>query len=207
MAKIHNNVEQGTLNWLRLHIGKATASELHQLLTPQFELRTGEMPKTYLAKKVAEAWRGEPLPAFGSWQTEQGLIREEEAIPWYELEYGVELERVGFIEHDGGMCGCSPDALIGEDSGIEIKSPEAHTHVKYLLNGVLPPEYATQVHGSMYVTGRSEWRFMSYRRKFPPFIIITKRDEEIMGKIEKAIDRFTSSLRAAMETLKERASA
>src|SRR5574338_1006857 len=58
--KIHE-VEQGTLDWLRLHIGIPTASGLDNLLDSKFALRTGEMPKTYLFKKVAESWRGQPL--------------------------------------------------------------------------------------------------------------------------------------------------
>lgn len=199
--KIHH-VEQNTLEWLTLRVGKPTASEFNNIMTSAFALREGEGTKTYLAKKLAEAWRGKPLPGFTAWSCEQGAIREEEAIPWYELEHGVTLDRVGFIESDDERCGCSPDGLIGEDGGCEIKCPEAHTHVRYLLAGKIPSEYIPQVHGSLYVTGRKWWRFLSYRRGFPPLILTVQRDEAIMAKIADALAHFYGKFDAALATLK-----
>lgn len=205
--KIHE-VEQGTLDWLRLHIGIPTASGLDNLLDSKFALRTGEMPKTYLFKKVAESWRGQPLVSInnnGGWSTEQGMIVEEEARPFFELETGLSVRRVGFITSDDGRCGCSPDGMISDDCGLEIKSPEPYTHVKYLMGETVPKEYAAQVYGSMFVTGASGWIFMSYRRGFPALIVHAKRDEEIMEKIGAAITRFHEEFDKAMQKLKERA--
>jgi hypothetical protein len=132
-VKIITDVEQGSVQWLKLRLGIPTASEFHQLMTPLFKAKEGETPKTYLAKKLAEAWRGEPLPGFSSYATEQGTIREEDARPWYALEYDVDVQQVGFVLSDDERCGCSPDGLIGEDSGLEIKCPNPDTHVKYLI--------------------------------------------------------------------------
>ena len=59
---------------------------------------------------------------------EQGMIVEEEARPWYALEYDKLVKQVGFITTEDGRFGCSPDGLIeGEECGLEIKSPTAHT--------------------------------------------------------------------------------
>ena len=58
--KIHD-CEQGTLEWTKLHFGIPTASGLDNLITPEFELRKGETPKTYIYKKVAEKLQGRPL--------------------------------------------------------------------------------------------------------------------------------------------------
>lgn len=200
--KIHLQ-EQGTLAWLALRIGKVTASEMGNLMTPEFELRKGEMPKSYLAEKLAEAWRGKPLPAFGSWATDQGLLLEEEAKPWFALEYNCKIRSVGFIEHDDGLSGCSPDGLIDQDCGLEIKSPSPEMHVKYLLNGVVPKDYVAQVHGSMFVTGYPHWIFCSYRRGFPAFVIEVKRDEEIMAKIGEAVAKFHVDFEAGKKRIAE----
>lgn len=190
------------MDWARLHIGKATASQLGQLLTTKFEMRDGEMPKTYLYEKAAEAYRGEPLPGFSSWDTEQGRILEEEARPWASLVLDTDIDTVGFIESEDGRSGCSPDGLIGEDGGLEIKAPGAPVHVKYLLTDALPKEYAAQVHGSLYVTGRKWWKFISYRRGFPNLIVHVERDEEICSKIGEAIAKFAKDFDAAMEKLR-----
>lgn len=193
---------QGESDWLKVRVGKVTASELDNLLTPEFKLRTGAGVQTYLYSKVAEAWRGEPLPGFYSHATEQGMLLEDEARKWVALNTEERLYNVGFCEHDDGRCGCSPDALIGEDGGLELKAPEPTNHVRYLLDGVLPKDYVAQVHMSLYVTGRKWWRFVSYRRKFPPFVLTVKRDESIMAKIAEALAAFYVQFDAAMEKLK-----
>ncbi len=206
--KIHDCV-QGSAEWLTLRAGVVTASELHRLVTPKFKIKTGDGPHTYMCEKLAEAWTGMPLPqtqSFGA--LEQGTILEEEALPFYELTTGRTIQRVGFITRDDGRVGCSPDGLLSTDplleswnSGIEIKCPQAQTHVGYLLEDDVPEEYLTQVHGCMLVTGYSEWQFMSYRRGFPPLLLTVKRDEEIQKVLTTAIALFLESFDAAMKTL------
>ncbi len=216
--KIHN-CEQGTLEWTKLHFGIPTASGLDNLLTPEFELRKGELPKTYVFKKVAEKLQGRPLIdlSASSFMLEQGMIIEEEARPWYALEYDKKIKQVGFITTDDGRFGCSPDGLIRSDDcdsehfqiidgldyecGLEIKSPAAHTHVKYLVNGVLPNEYVAQVYGSMFVTGFKKWIFVSYRRGFPALVLEIYRDEKAMTMIEAAINGFHFDFARAMERI------
>lgn len=198
--KIHTDCEQGDLTWMLKHIGVLTASCLDQMVDTSFELRKGEMPKTLVFKKLAEAYRGKPLSDLDSrpnsgWSAEQGMILEEEARPFFILETGKQVKQVAFITTDDGLFGCSPDGLILDKkgkpvSGVEIKSPAPYTHVKYLINGVVPNEYIAQVHGSMFATGFDTWWFMSYRRGFPPLIIEVTRNEEIIAKIKNAVEKF-----------------
>lgn len=195
---VYDEVSQRTLDWANLRIGIPTASGLDNLVTPEFKLREGEMPRTYLYTKVAEAWRGEPLEGFGNFHTEQGEMIEPEARSFYALEYGVKVKEVGFISTDDKKFGCSPDGLINDHCGLEIKCPAAHTHVKYLMGGTVPKDYIAQVHGSMYATGFNQWVFMSYRRGFPALVITVERDEAIIAKIQEALDRFHSEFEKAM---------
>lgn len=200
-----HDVEQGTAEWLKMRAGIPTASEFDAIITPLWKPRTGEGVESYLAKKLAERWLGAPLPSFGGGALEQGKIREEEAIPFFELDQGLTVERVGFVTTDDGRAGCSPDGMlrygiVGE-IGIEIKCPEAHTHVGYLLRGELPKDYAAQVHGSMWVTGAAYWRFMSYRRGFPALLITVPRNEEICDAIGRAVDAFNMRLDKAFDLL------
>jgi predicted phage-related endonuclease len=182
------------MEWLEARAGIPTASEFDNLVSPTGKIRTGQTPVSYLARKVAEAWLGGPLPSYQGGAMEVGSILEDEAIPRYEWDYGCKIQRVGLVLTDDGRIGCSPDGLIGDDSGIEIKCPLAQTHVAYLLAGELPADYRLQVQGALYVTGRREWIFMSYCRNFPPFIYRVERDEELIDTIREAlagfIDRF-----------------
>ncbi len=201
--KIHD-IPQGHIDWFKLRMGIPTASELGNLLTPEFELRKGEMPKSYVYTKVAEAYSGKPLISTGSWNTEQGEILEGEARPWFELEYEKKVRQVGFITTDDGRFGCSPDGLIlNDECGLEIKSPAAHTHVKYLCMGVLPKEYVCQVYGSMFVTGFKRWMFVSYRRGFPALVLEIYAGDQAMTRIAEAIDSFHSEFDRAMKRIQD----
>src|ERR1700733_12389573 len=64
--KLHD-VQQGSVEWLNLRAGLPTASDFDALVSPLGKVRTGEGVKSFLAKKVAEAWQGGPLLEFNTW--------------------------------------------------------------------------------------------------------------------------------------------
>lgn len=205
--KLHP-VSQGSVEWQLARAGKPTASEFDALVTPEGKVRTGQMPKSYLAQKLAEKWLGGPLASFSTFDVEQGQILEREAVPWFELEYGVSVERPGFITDDEESIGCSPDGLIGsaihapsmsavcsaEVMGLEVKCPRPETHVRYLLEGELPKDYTAQVQGGMFVTGLPAWRFLSYRRGFPALVLTVERDEKFQSALSEALEWFLDAL-------------
>ena len=198
--KIHP-AAQGSTEWAQARAGIPTTSEFDSLVTPKFKIRDSAMSETYLAKKLAEAWLGGPLLSFNTLDMDFGKILEDEAKPWYSLEFEVDIQSVGLVTTDDGKIGCSPDGLIGDDSGIEIKCPEAHTHVKYLLAGEVPEEYLAQVHGALYVTGRSSWRFLSYRRGFPKLVVQVNRDEKIIAVLDDALGLFLQKFEVGYQRL------
>jgi len=109
------DIKQGSDEWLTARLGLVTASELDALITPGWKVKDMDSagPRTYLFKKIAEAWLGRPVNQFGSFAMEQGQIIEPEARPWFELAHDCEVSTdAGFIIGDDGRCGCSPDGLI-----------------------------------------------------------------------------------------------
>jgi len=197
MSMLHP-VHQGSESWHLLRCGRPTASEFDNLVSPQGKIREGQMPLTYLYEKLAETITGKPLEQTGTWQMDQGSILEGEAIPYFELMQNVKVQRMGFITDDKMRYGCSPDGLIGEESGIECKCPQSQTQVKYLLEGVLPPQYVAQVQGSMYVTGRPSWWFMSYSRKLPPLMLKVERDAKFQEALGAALGKWLADFDAAL---------
>lgn len=194
--------EQRSVEWMQARAGIPTASEFDQILTPKLKPREGKTIETYLAKKLAEWWLGGPLADFNTFDMDQGNILESEAIPWYNLEYSAQIQRIGFITTDDGVAGCSPDGLL-EDGGIEIKCPRIHTHFGYVLAGQLPEEYAAQVYGSLWVTGLPQWTFVSYHRKCPNLVIPIESDAGKMGLLQDAMDNFITKFEQAKAKLIE----
>lgn len=202
--KIHTNIEQNSVDWLLIRSGKVTASEMDALISPLGKIRTGDGVTTYLNQKLCERWMGGPLPAVvGVFDMEQGKLLEERAKPAFTLHTGIEIQSVGFIETDDGRAGCSPDAMIGDSSGVEIKCPRMDTHIGYLLSGELPKQYVAQVQGSMFVTGCKQWHFFSFHRAFPPLHIVVDRDEEFMQSLQTALIVFNRKMDEAMKRLED----
>jgi hypothetical protein len=199
--KIHD-VEQGSVEWLQLRAGIPTASELDNLVTPEWKVRTGAMPDTYLAKKLAEWWTGGSLAEWSTFDMEQGQLLENEARPWFELETGLIVDRVGFITNDSGTAGCSPDGIIADmNTGLEIKCPRNYTHAAYLLAGEVPKDYRIQVQASLYVTGWPSWQFVSYCRQWPKLSVPVSPIEEAQESIALALRLFHEKFAAAKERL------
>lgn len=200
---ITHTMPQGSAEWLQIRSGIPTASEFDALISPLWKPRESKGVETYLHRKLAERWLGRPMMDFGGFGTmEQGKILEEEAIPYLEFDLRWEIERVGFITTDDKRIGCSPDILLA-DGGGEIKCPQAPAHCGYLMEGILPKDYAAQVHGSMLVTGAKSWHFVSYCRGFPLFLLEVQRDEKVIEVMQATLDAFNERLDRAYARLVE----
>ena len=161
-------VEQGSEEWLALRAGCITASNFKSLVTSRGEKTASSTRDTYLNQVIAERLIGKPVDTFKNADME------------------VEVKEVGFHLHDDYDIGCSPDGLftLVSDTGVEIKSPRASTHIRYMRNKKLPVEYVQQVQLSMWLLEVDHYYFCSYHPDLKPLIVEVKRDDEF---IEKAV--------------------
>lgn len=73
------------------------------------------------------------------------------------------------------------------------------THIKYILEGVLPSEYVIQVQSSIWGTGYESWDFMSYCPEYKPqtcFILNVKPDPKIQSAFDEHVPPFLERLNA-----------
>lgn len=183
---------QGSQQWLDLRVGVLTASKMDRILTPK--TRKPSTQATKLAyEMLAEQVLGRSLNDASSGFMERGSEMEAEARAWYEFERDVDVVQVGLVLRDDERVGCSPDGLVGEDGGVEIKCPSAAVHMGYLLDGP-GDDYYCQVQGSLWVTGRKWWDLVSYTPGFPTVCLRFQRDEEFIGALSAATETFLSNL-------------
>lgn len=201
------NVKQNSVEWEMARLGVVTASEMDELISPEGKPRTGDRVEKYLAVKLTERVLGMTGSIPNTFAMDNGAILEREALPYLEFAHGWKIDRVGFCISDDKKIGCSPDGLIGEDGGVEIKCPLATTHVRYLMEGELPKIYRAQVNMSLYVTGRKWWQFVSYNRHLPPLILRVERNEQDMEAIARVLGLFLINLDYATLKLKAMMSA
>ena len=180
--------EQGTPEWFAARLGIPTASMFKAVLAKG----GGKTRKKYLHDLAGERITGKQMEGFLSDHTQRGNDWEAEARETFASLSGLVPVQVGFIKN--GRCGCSPDSLIGETSGLEIKTTLPHIQNKRLTANKLPPEYKAQVQGCLMITERETWEFFSYCRVELPLRVTVHRDEEYIKILQDELERFNDEL-------------
>jgi hypothetical protein len=129
----------------------------------------GEWNKTQMRiiyRVTAEIMTGKTVGStYVSQAMQHGIDTEAEARIAFELETGMEVQTVGFVEWNEWI-GCSPDGLI-PDSGLEIKCPQSDTHLRYLNSHAdLSADYEWQCIGGMLCAGVKTWHLYSFDPRF-----------------------------------------
>lgn len=162
-------MDQKTKEWFNRRAGKVTASAVHQIMGAGGLGQTGE---SYVYQLVSDMMGVLDEPIFGR-PIQWGNENEPDARYYFELATKLKVTEKGFCQHLKLDAGCSPDGLIGDNEGIEIKCPyKPSNHVKHMTiknNADLlkvNKQYYYQVLFSMWITGRSKWYFVSYDPRF-----------------------------------------
>ena len=163
MSVVVRGIDQGTPEWQRLRQGIVTASNFHRVMTGS-TLKKSASQRGYLAELLVEHYTPEDIPDVATDDMQRGVELEDDARAWYEFETGFHVEQCAFVYgNSSALWGCSPDGLVSEDGGLEIKVPRTSTHLGYHLAAAgVPATYVPQVYGALYCTGRQWWDFLSY---------------------------------------------
>lgn len=192
---------QGDAAWHAARLGVPTASQFGKILTPTG--KPSAQAEDYMHALIAERLLGVPAgPDATDWM-ERGSQMEPNAVSYYELQRDVSTRKVGFCLADSGRYGCSPDRLVGEAGGVEIKCPSAAVHIGYLLDD-LPAKFKPQVQGCLWITGREWWDLLSFNPDLPPALIRMGRDKEYIRNLEAVVTAFCSVLDEKTEELLSR---
>jgi dihydrofolate reductase len=116
------------------------------------------------------------------------------------------VDTVGFVLHPTfDYAGSSPDGLVGDDGGLELKCPKTTTHIKWLMAGEVPEEHQAQCLWNMACCGRAWWDFMSFDPRLPDgmkiFIVRMDRDDARIAAIEAEVAKFNDEIEAAIKQL------
>ncbi len=200
VIEVHD-VEQGSERWFALRAGIPTASEFATVMAKGKDGGRSITRDKYMRQLAGEILTGEPAPeGYTNAFMERGKALEDEARDLFGFIRDVELQRVGFIRNDNK--GASPDSLIGTTSGLEIKVAIPAVQIERLQRGTLPSEHVAQVQGTLLVSERETWNFMSYCPKLPPLILTITRDDVYIRALSEAIDRFNEELAQTVERIR-----
>ncbi|CAJ0900511.1 hypothetical protein R6138_04465 [Ralstonia thomasii] len=199
-------MEQRTDSWFEARLGRATASNFGKVLA---KIKTGEAAdrRNYRAQLVIERLTGNRQEGYSNAAMQWGTEQEPFARIAYMADRGVDVQEIGFIQHETLMAGCSPDGLIGADGLIEIKCPVSATHIETLKTQHMPLEHMPQVQGQMWISGREWCDFVSYDPRMPEklqmFVQRIPRDEQYIKALAFEIERFLEEVAAEVTVLQK----
>lgn len=189
----HFQVLQGSEEWLRLRMGKLTASNFDKVITAKkWEPTKGETRRAHAIYLLTELILDMPLSGVTTAAMSHGTAYEENARAAYEMLGGQEVEPCGFCTDDAMTHGASPDAFVGEEGSLEIKCPfKPEIHVEYMMRPAsLVEEYFVQTQGQLFVTGRRWTDIVSYVGILPMVKVRVLPEPVFQEKLEIAVRSF-----------------
>ena len=184
------NLEQGTEAWMLARCGFFGASELGALMAKG----EGKMRAGLIKQKAAERLSGVPQGWEGNASTESGHEQEPHGRRAYEAKAGVFVEQAGFCFHPTlKFAGASPDGLVDDDGGFEIKSHVRFiTHLGAIESGKIPNAHLYQCQWGMACTGRKWWDYGHFCLQAPDHLRLhmfprVMRDDALIATLEAAL--------------------
>lgn len=195
--KIYDQIEQGSPEWLLLRLGKFTASDAQAIAS------NGKGLETLVFEKAAEILTGKLKEEYTNDDMERGKALEEQARNEYELETGVVVKRIGFIEKSERV-GCSPDGLIGEDGLQEIKCKNDANFARYMFDRIIDPAHIWQMQMQLLISERQYCDYVVFNPNFPKSVIVTKvvRDEAAIEKLRIGLEEAQEKLDNVLAKIK-----
>ena len=194
---IIHNFEQGTPEWFEVRLGKFTAS------TAQAIASNGKGLETLVFEKAAEIITGKAKANYTNDDIDRGHELEMMARNAYELETGMQVKEIGFVE-ESQYIGCSPDGEVDKDGLVEIKCKNDANFARYMYEGKIDPEHNWQMQMQMFITGKEWVDYVVYNENFPKPVIVKRvmRNETEIAKLKTGLNTAVALLETIVEKIK-----
>lgn len=198
------NFNQGSDEWFAIRRGKMTGSHAQAIAT------AGKGLDTYTSEIAAELFTGKGKKQYKNSAMQNGNDTEDLVRTAYEMYSGNSVYQVGFAQYNDYV-GCSPDGLVGNDGGIEIKSRDSDensystTHLNLLLGEEeFESKYVWQCYMNMLVFDRQWWDLMSYDPSFKGkslYVVRLYRDKNKDAKLLNGFVVGEQSIKTKLQIL------
>ena len=201
----HDEMIQGSDEWIAARCGMLTASEIHLIITPTLKVAENGNKRAHFYELMAQRITKHVDPRYVS----DDMLRGEEDEVFARDLYGDKYHKVtscGFVTRDdwGFRIGYSPDGLVGDDGLIEVKSRRGRFQIQTIMEDGIPSEYMIQIQTGMLVTGRDWCDFVSYSGGIPMLRHRVWRIDNYQDAILSASRKFEEDMAVALVFYKQR---
>lgn len=206
MIIYHENLEQGSDEWLQARCGLLTASEMKLIITPTLKIANNEKVRMHLYELCAQRVNKYVEPSYVSDDMLRGNFDEFEARQIYHEKISPVMQ-MGFITNDkfGFQIGYSPDGLVGEDGQIEIKSRKQKFQLQTITTDEIDSEYLIQLQTGLLVSERKWCDFVQYSNGMPLFVKRVFPDSVIQEAIFNVASDFEWKTKEIIEVYEAKA--
>jgi hypothetical protein len=205
-AIIHEDLEQGSPEWLAARRGLMTASEMNLVLTPTLKISNNDKTRAHVYEIAAQRITHWTEPSYVGDAMLRGHADEITARDLYSDRYEP-VEEKGFITRDFGgfTLGYSPDGCgVVSNMGIECKSRVQKHHIATVITNEVPTEHMLQIQTGLMITGWDYMSYISFCAGLPMWVIHVLPDPVYQDAIMKAAAEFELSVQARVEQYSNR---
>jgi hypothetical protein len=190
-------VIQNSPEWHELKCGWIGASRIGDMLATT-KNGWAASHKNYFNELLAQRLTGRRTSRY-VYSLNSRLEMEPEARSAYAFYTSNDVVEVGFIPHPRiERAGASPDGLVGDDGGLEIKCCDVGAHLAMIETGVIDSDYIYQCQFGMACSERQWWDFVAYHPDLPEELKFwtkrIERDDHAISRIEAAVREFDAEI-------------
>lgn len=196
---------QGTEQWQKARNGLITASLFEMVMAQKKQGQKTSRYQSIMMKLAGERITGKTVEEGTTLAMRRGTELEPNARKLYATLTHTEPKCVGFVLADDRMKGFSPDAFVGKNGLLEIKTKKPEILIPHFYQRGFPEEHKAQCQGGLWIAQREWVDLMLYWPDMPPLIKRAYRDEAYIRRLESEIRRFNESLEMMVQHIKSAA--
>jgi len=187
----YSDAPQRSDEWIQVRVGRVGASQLGRWLSVSKPNKDGECrplkARLDLEKEIAfEKAFNVPFSMYQTGAMQAGIDNEPVVRQAYEAQTGNTVETAGCFYDEYSVA--SPDGLIGEDGGLEIKWLQDTNFMEVLSTHKPLPDHYLQIQGNLRLTGRKWWDYAVGNGNTGRFLVIrVERDEDTIASITQSV--------------------
>ncbi len=193
-----HNFEQRSPEWYKIREGRITGTSIASCLGKSTLATTVKSIDSLALKLATESLIGVIEDDYVSFDMQRGIDQEPmafEAFKSLKATEFIDVKNVGFVSQ-GFNIGFSPDGILSNDEGLEIKCPNPANYFKVVAKDFIDDKHYAQMQFGMFITGFKKWHYVNYllhMGKEYMHVIEVERDEDMILLMAERVNEIITA--------------